>query len=181
LALAPVPAWAITLTFDELPTQPVDDLSFMGVTFDFKVGGVDSNDARYNSLGPGIINYVQDPSLEGTALGILTLDFANPMRFLQFGVALSTLNPLNPGVTVSLFDAALDPIGVIPLNTAPIISFSEGQFTYYGVPVARAVLDFNEAGAGRFALDNLTFVPEPATLVLVGAGLLAMGARRRRG
>ena len=37
-----------TLTFNELPTQPVDDLSFKGVTFDFKVDGIDSTAATYN-------------------------------------------------------------------------------------------------------------------------------------
>jgi hypothetical protein len=172
-------AQAVTLTFDELPFQPVDNLSFQGVTFDFKVGGVDSTDARYGAGGPGSITFVQDPSLEGTASGVLTLDFATAISTLQFGVALNTFASLTPGFTVELFNPALMSLGITPVNTSSLVSFTEGLFTYSGAPVTRAVIDFNETAAGRFALDNLIYepaistpVPEPASLI----GLLALGA-----
>jgi hypothetical protein len=176
-------AQAVTLTFDELPFQPVDNLSFQGVTFDFKVGGVDSTDASYGAGGPGIITFVQDPSLEGTASGILTLDFATAISTLQFGVALSTFASLTPGFTVELFDPALMSLGITPVNTSSLFSFTEGLFTYSGAPVTRAVIDFTEnftyGELNRFALDNLIYepaistpVPEPASLI----GLLALGA-----
>ncbi len=146
-----------TLTFDELSFQPVDDLSFMGVTFDFKVGGIDSSDANYNSAGPGSITFVQDPSLEGDAEGILTLDFEAPVSNLEFGVALNSFDEITPGLTVELFDADLMTLGEIELDTNPLISFTEGLFTYTAEPVKRVVIDFNDAEAFRFALDNLTF------------------------
>ena len=170
-------AQAVTLTFDELPFQPVDNLSFQGVTFDFKVGGVDSTDARYGAGGPGAITFVQDPSLEGDAAGILTLDFAEPTSLLNFGVALNTFGSLTPGFTVELFDPALMSLGITPVNTSSLVSFTEGLFTYSGAPVTRAVIDFNETAANRFALDNLTFggsqsVPEPTSTL----GVLALGA-----
>src|SRR4030042_1041498 len=69
---------AFTLTFDELPTQSVDGLSYNGITFGFKVGGNPSTDATYNAIGPGTLTYLQDPTLEGTPAGILILDFATP-------------------------------------------------------------------------------------------------------
>ena len=175
-------AQAVTLTFNELPSQPVDNLSFQGVTFDFKVGGVDSTDAartRRPAGGPGSITFVQDPSLEGTASGVLTLDFATAISTLQFGVALGTVASLTPGFTVELFDPALMSLGITPVNTSSLVSATEGLFTYSGAPVTRAVIDFNETAANRFALDNLIYepaistpVPEPASLT----GLLALGA-----
>lgn len=181
------PAWStpITLTFDELPYQSVDDLSFQGVTFDFKVGGVDSLDAYYNSGGPGTITYVQDPSLEGHAGGILTLDFALPTPTLEFGVALNEYRPLTPGFTVELFDPGSISIGVFPVNTNPLISYTEGLFSYAGTLVSRAEIDFffpPYYPQHRFALDNLTYspIPEPSTMLLVGSGLVGIGALRRR-
>src|SRR5712692_2441328 len=88
----PSAAWAqVTLVFDELPFQPVNGVSILGVTFGFTIDGVPSTDANYNSGGPGQITYVQDPSLEGNASGILILDFDVPTPLVQFGVALSAL------------------------------------------------------------------------------------------
>lgn len=174
-------AQAITLTFDELPFQPVDNLSFMGVTFDFKIGGVDSTDANYNSSGPGNITFVQDPSLEGNAAGILTLDFDKHIAKLEFDVSLNTFNPLVPGFTVELFDKNLTSLGVTPINTNPLISFTENTFSFVGISsVKRAIIDFNETTlVTRFALDNLHFeeeqkIPEPTSfsgllLVLIAA------------
>ena len=78
---------AVTLDFTELPNQPVDGLSYMGVTFGFAIASIPSLDAEYNKGGPGSITFVQDPSLEGNAAGILTLDFATPTSMLEFGVA----------------------------------------------------------------------------------------------
>ena len=180
---APGQAWAdpVTLTFSELTTQPVNGLSFMGVTFGFQVGGLSSADARYNAEGPGLLTFIQDASLEGTTTGVLMLDFAAQTPILRFGVALSSLNALAPGISVQLFDASLQPLGVLTLDTSPLLTFSEGQFSYLGAPIRRAVITFNAAGA-RFAVDNLTFepVPEPASLVLFGIGLAGLVASRKR-
>lgn len=171
-----------TLDFTELPTQPVDGLSYMGVTFGFEVGGSPSTDALYNFFGLGTITFVQDPSLEGDAAGILTLDFAQPTIQLDFGVALSTFDPLTPGFTVELFNAGLSSLGVTPVNTSPLVSFTEGPFIYSGAPIGRAVIDFEDS-AGRFALDNLTFnpIPAPGALLLgsIGVGLVSWLRRRR--
>src|SRR2546422_83360 len=76
---------ATTLTMDELPFQPVNGLTFKGVTFHFSISGNPSTDANYHASNGGIGTYVQDPSLEGNSLGVLTLDFATPVSGLQFG------------------------------------------------------------------------------------------------
>ena len=153
-------AQVTTLTFEELPLQQVDGLSFMGGTFGFTVNGLPSADARYNSSGPFAITFVQDPTLEGDAAGILTLEFDVPTPTLQFGVARSTSSELTPGFTVELFDSALTSLGVTPVNTTPLVSFSEAQFSHSGTPVKRAIVTFpNPELATRFAFDNLTFEP----------------------
>jgi hypothetical protein len=147
-----------TLTFDELPFQPVNGLSFRGVTFGFEVGGVPSTDADYHSFGPGQITFVQDPSLEGDARGVLTLEFDKHTKVLEFGVALSCFRcTLTPGFSVELFNPGGHSRGVSTMDTHALVSFTEAQFSCAGPPVGRAVSTFNSAAAARFALDNLTF------------------------
>lgn len=156
-----------TLTFDELATQPVNGLSFNGVTFQFEIAGVPSSDANYASFGPGTTTYVQDPSLEGNAAGTLTLAFDQPVTELQFGVALATAENLAPGFFVELFSPSGTSLGVTPVNTSVTsFNFTEGQFTYSGAPVGRAVVTFSGA-ASRFALDNLVFTTGPGQPVSI--------------
>jgi hypothetical protein len=163
-------AWAatVTLRFNELPFQPVDGLNYLGVNFGFTVGGVPSNDAHYNSGGPGQIRYVQDPSLEGAAAGTLTIAFDNPTPVLQFGVALSTLDTLDSGFQVQLFDSDFLPLGTYQVVTSKIVSFTESRFSYQGRKVSQAVITFY-APAGRFALDNLTYEDPTATETALGS------------
>ena len=98
-------AGAALIAFDELPTQPVNGLSLQGVTFGFKIGGLASADALFNSnaLGANTTLNLQSPTLEGNAGGGLTLDFAPPMSDLSFNVARLTGLTLT-GATVALFD-----------------------------------------------------------------------------
>lgn len=151
------------LTFDELPFQPVSDLTYQGVTFGFTIAGSASTDANYNASGPGAITYIQDPSLEGDAAGILSLNFANPVSNLQFGLSLDSFNAVTAGAVVSLFDSTRTTLlGVIPINTTPLSTFTEGLFTYTGSPVGLAVIDFDEALVPRFSIDNLVFNAPPS-------------------
>jgi hypothetical protein len=145
-----------TLTFDELPFQPVDGLHFKGVTFGFTINGVHSTDAHYDAFGPGVTTYTSDPSLEGNASGVLTLDFDQPRTFVQFGVALSTNATLPSGATVKLYDPSSALIGVFPVSTSPGgFFFTSGQFSYSGSLVSRAVVSFDSTAASRFVVDNL--------------------------
>ena len=181
-------AGAETLTFDELgsPT-PVDGLTVKGVTFDFKIDGVDSSNATYNSppppgLPPNLFVNLQAPVLDGNARGILSLDFAEPISALQFAIGVESFAPVISALSVELFDTESNSLGITPVNTSPLAILSEGLFSYDGVAVTRAILDFDESKFGlnpaldpRFSVDNLTYttaVPEPSSLV----GLLALGA-----
>ncbi|NMG22918.1 hypothetical protein [Brasilonema bromeliae] len=180
-------AGAVTLNFDELgsPT-PVDGLTVKGVTFDFKINGVDSSEAIYNQSFPpnfpsNLFVNLQAPLLEGNAKGILTLDFTAPISALQFAVGVETSGTLTSGLTVELFDTGLKSLGITPVDTSSLAFLSEGLFKYNGVPITRAVLDFDETKLGfdpsvapRFSLDNLTYTAVPETSSLFG--LLALGA-----
>ena len=123
-----------TLTFDELPTQPVNGLRFMGVAFGYQLNGVDSNEARYNRIGPGpgSTTFTNGPVLEAFAPGVLTLTFDAPTPFLQFGVAFFSTSNLIPGFTVELFDSALQSIGIIAINASPIVFFFRGAVQLFG-------------------------------------------------
>jgi len=174
---------AVTLTFDELSTQPVDGLSYNGVTFAFKVNWVPSTDAVYNGIGPGNLTYLQDASLEGTAAGVLILDFATPTDQLDFGVALNSYNAVSTAYVVKLYDSTYTAIGTFTGDTSPLVLWSEGQFTYSGTRVKRAVIGFNDQAASRFAIDNLSIntIPAPGAVLLGSFGLgLVNWLRRRR-
>lgn len=143
------------LTFDELPLQPVDGLTVQGLTFGYQNGSF----ANYNGFsGPIDAQFLERPCLDGDASGILTLDFDKPTPTLKFGVALRHGNPLTPGLTIELFDADLMSLRVLPIDTEPLISFTEAKFVHTGIPVRRAVLDFDETASAFFHLDNLAFV-----------------------
>ena len=150
-----------TLRFNELPFQPVNGLTFRGVQFFFSINGEPSNDAAYNASGPGIQTFVQDPSLEGNALGVLELSFPALTPSLSFGIARNTFTPLSAGAIVFLLDSSGNLISATTVPVAPTFpgGFSEAFFNFGSpTPIRRAIIVFPFAGvAPRFALDNLTY------------------------
>jgi hypothetical protein len=126
--------------------------------------------------------YLQDSTLEGSVRGILTLDFASPTNTLEFGIALNTKSSVTGAYTVELFDESLGSLGIISGNTDPLVCWSEGQFIYSGTAISRAVIDFNEQFARRFAIDNLNTntIPAPGAILLGSIGVSCVGWLRRR-
>jgi hypothetical protein len=152
------------ITFDELAPQPVNGLSFNGVTFFFNSGGLPSTDATFGGFGPGSLLFVQDPSLEGDAFGTLWILFDSPTGtpYLIFGLARSIfLERLVPGALVDLFDTNFHFIKRKALGTYPYVSFAENAFNSPPTatrPIRLARIVFPQADlAPRFALDNLVY------------------------
>lgn len=158
-------AQQVHLQFDEVDFQSVDGLAVSGVTFKYVEKGNPSTEAFYASYGPGVLNFLSDPSLTGNADGVLTLKFAAPTSVVEFGLALSTASPLKPGALITLKDAGGSLLEARPLDTVAkdALSFSEGLFQYQGPAVSEVEIDL-QLDQGSFALDNLIYnVPECGT------------------
>ena len=173
-----------TITFGELPAQPVDGLNILGVTFGFKINGVASSDATFGTtLGPGNTPFLSPPHLEGNTLGHLMLDFAIPVVFLQFGSHLSLEDSVTGALGVQLFDISMSPLGGLrSLDMTPSPIFAGALFQYDGAAASHARIQFNDQAATRFAIDTLTFipVPEPNLAWLIVPALAGVIYLRRR-
>jgi len=175
------------LTFDELPFQSVNGLTFSDVSFGFTIDGSESPEAFYNSFGPGSLTYVSDPSLTGDASGELTLEFQAPVTEFEFGIAVNSAAPLTDAVKVDLLsiESTTSSTSFVDLmQNAGNLSFSESRFSYVGEPIDRAVISFPSL-TGSFAFDNLTFtaVPEPSFGLAFGLSALVCtftASRRNR-
>ncbi len=170
-------ATPVTLTMDEVPTQPINGLSVAkgGEIFTFADR---RGNLLYNSTGPGKITYVQDPSIQGNSESF-RVAFSVPVTKVQFGLAEEAFSPLT-GARVILSDGSARSFD-LPLADP----FAEGQFTWS----APALTGFTLIPPppfvtyGSLAFDNLTVdtvvpissVPEPFSIVLLGIGLAGLG------
>jgi hypothetical protein len=163
-------AATVTLTMDEVPLQPIHNLtvtkSGVGFTFTEPTGTL-----FYNSIGPGNITFIQDPSIQGSPIRAFSVAFSEPVNFVQFGLVELATGALT-GASVQLSNGT-----VIPLALTLVDPFPEGQFTYSGTPVTGFSLT-PAPGAVAMAFDNLTVstlsVPEPGSLALLIAGMFTM-------
>lgn len=181
----------VLITMDDMAAQPIHGLMHPeGLTFGFTVNGVADNDATYASGGPGSTAFIQDPSIEGTTAGVVSLTFDQPSTLLEFGLAVNEMGVSVPnGLSVELFT----PLGVslgeglfdlVPTTGDISDAFAEARFTYSGPAIQSATIGFPVPmdEVERFAFDNLRFnrVPEPASAVLVAMSLFAVVAVRWR-
>lgn len=182
---SPAKAELVTIHMDEVAMQAVNGLRLQGVRYGFDVNGQASSDATINAYGVGSLVYVDDPSLEGTTQGRLSLQFDQSVDYLAFGVALQSESPLGQAVRVRLLDASHNLVTERWLNTSPLAVFSEARFVYEGpLAIELAEISFSEQ-APRFVFDNLSYatttpspVPEPAGLILSLTGLPLLVALR---
>ena len=156
-----------TITFSELPAGPVNGLSVGGVTFGFTINGLASSDAIFGATaGPGPTPFNSPPHLEGNTLGLLMLDFASPIVFLQFGSHLSVETNVTAALGVQFYDSSMMPLGsVLSLDMTRSPNFAGGRFEYDGPEARHAAIQFNKLVATRFTIDTLTFVPVPEPML----------------
>lgn len=174
---------ATTITMDELDEQSVNGVFLKGARFSYAIDGSVSMDATINASGVGVLTYVQDPSLEGSTAGVLSIDFSQAVNSLSFGLALSSEFDLQDAASIRLWAANGVPMADQWVSTRPLILFSEARFEYLGQAVSRIEVSFVDH-SNRFVIDNLSFtasnVPEPSTAMILLAGLGALAAIRRQ-
>jgi hypothetical protein len=174
-------AATVTLTMDEVGTQLINGLTVTkgGEGFTFSNP---SQTLYYDSFGPGIVTYVQDPTIQGS-LSSFSVAYSNPVYSIQFGLAESAVTPLT-GARVSLFNG-VTPTGNFLFDLPLVDPYAEGRFSWSGGPVTSMTVD-PAAGPQALAFDNLTVnlspVPEPSTyaMMLAGLGLIGFIAYRRK-
>jgi hypothetical protein len=154
----------------------------------------------FNTVGPGSnMSYINEPGLEGTTLlnPDLRVDFLfGALNSLSYGFALNDGENTSTWADFGVYDGggiliASDfeygkytyPNGVNPS------SFPEGRIeTSFAGVAAYALFDFSNSASGgqRYIIDNFEGkfgsheIPEPATLLLLGFGLLAAGLVLRK-
>jgi len=152
-ACATMPADITTLMFDELPAAPIDSISINGVTFSY-----DGSFSNYNGFsGPITAELLDRPHLDVRTDGEVTLDFAHYTPVLEFAISYRNANTFDEAASVQLFDADLQPITTIVVGTSPLVTFTEGEFSYSGTPVKRAVISLDMSINDFAHIDNLTF------------------------
>ncbi len=149
-----------TITFDELPNQTSSSFTVEGATLSFAVNGTPSSTLQFNASGPTGTTFLNGAVLIGNTNGVLTIDFANPVSNVSFGVARNVATALPNGLSVEVFDANLNSISRTNLALTPLTSINpEAQFSYNGPSVSRLQLDFTTVssaiGGNLFAIDNL--------------------------
>ncbi len=84
-----------TETYNVSPVE-CDGLTLDGVTYSFTVAGSPSADCKAGTLvGPGTSDSISPPNIEGTAAGVLHLNFINPPpASAKGGVVVKTAAPL---------------------------------------------------------------------------------------
>jgi len=168
--LVPSNATAVTLTMDEVSKQLINGLTVSKGGVDFTFANP-ANTLSYNSAGPGLVTYVQDPSIQGLAFPF-SVTFSVPVTSIRFGLAENATVPLF-GASVTLSDSS-----VHPFNLTLVDPFAEGQFVYSGTPVTGFFLNPVLSGMA-LAFDNLDVTPsavpeQPSDILLLGIGIAAL-------
>ena len=180
---------------------PISDFGAPAVTFTGVPSGTALNGLTINGFtfsetisntfvstlngGPGDTTNITQPSALGNANPageVLTILLPDLMSEFGFGYAVIALQTVPNAVTVTLFNGATN-LGSLSYTGAPDPTFAGG---FAGIadatPFDRVTLSFSSV-ARAYDFDNIrsvSVVPEPATLALLGTGLLALGRRRLR-
>jgi hypothetical protein len=171
---------APAVTFSEVPLgTPLNGLTINGFSFTETV----VNTTVANG-GPGDTNSITQPAALGAGNPqgeVITVNLPSLMSDFGFGYAILAGGVVPNAVTVTLFNGATN-LGSLSYTASPDPNFP-GGFAGIGnaTPFDRVTFSFTSTAAA-YDFDNIraiTAVPEPATLTLVGAGVLALARRRR--
>jgi hypothetical protein len=109
--------------------------------------------------------------------------FSNPVDWVEFDAGY--WNEVNTGI-IKLYDPYMNLLGQFTNQYTYLdLGYNYEHFSFHGYGPIGAVYFNSYADLAGAAMDNLDFgagaaIPEPATVVLVGLGLLGLGARLRK-
>lgn len=160
----------------------VNGLNFGGVVFSYSLG----NGQVVIDGGPGVTNNISPQNIVsvGNNTGILTLNLGGLAYGFGYGYALLNTVPVANATTITLFNGVTN-VGTLSFNGVVDPIFTGGFAGVFStVAFDRVQLTFNSVAAPAFALDNIRIstnpVPEPATILLLSSGLVAVGENLRR-
>ena len=180
LTAVAVQASTVSINFDEFTTPPVNccygnptagvPVIYPTVTITGGNSGTIMDNTGWSNM------QTSGKNLFGTLDGLITLNFNQPIS----GLSLDVINGTNAAsFTLSEYDNSHNLIDseTMFLNRYTTAGSVE-RFSLLDAGVFSATI----SGNGDFAVDTITYsdVPEPATLALLGLGLLAFAGLRRR-
>jgi hypothetical protein len=161
----------------------VNGLTVNGILFNYSLG----NGQVQLGVGPGTTNNMAPPNVVsvGDNTGVLSMTLPSFVDTFGYGYAELTTAAVTAATTISLFSGAT-PVGSLSYDGVPDPLFSGGFAGIEStIPFDIVQVRFNSLAAPAFALDNIRTaittvpVPEPSTMLLLGAGITVLVFFRR--